>query len=84
MPDFVQRLLAEASPGPWYVNENDLIGGWAIGTERGPVSGGRSRDNVADFMEQANANLIVAAVEMLRLTSSLVTDKDDGEFGSCY
>jgi len=55
------RKRSEAvTDGPWYVVENDVIGGWSISTAVTPVSMGRGVV-IADFMRRVDAELCVRA-----------------------
>jgi hypothetical protein len=44
----------------WYVNEDDLIGGWDIGTQSVPASQSHAAENVAWGLHQEIAEHIVA------------------------
>jgi hypothetical protein len=44
----------------WYVNEDDLIGGWDIGTQSVPASQSHSAENVAWGLNHDIAEHIVA------------------------
>ena len=43
----------------WYVNEDDLIGGFDIGTEQGPASSSHAAENVAWGLAEHIAQHIV-------------------------
>lgn len=74
----IKARLAAATDGPWYLQPNDLIGGWCVRTVDTPPSEGPGE--VADFIREEDAALIaharadlpalVAEVEHLRATVS--------------
>lgn len=58
-----------ATQGPWYVTENDLIGGWCIRTVDEPPSHGNGI-TIADFMREEDAHLCAAARNMYMRTET--------------
>lgn len=55
----------QATPGPWYVNLNNFIGGWSIGTVPGKASENPNYGDIADFLTKENALQIVGLAERL-------------------
>ena len=59
----LQYGLAEHHPhltaGPWFVTEEDLVGGWAVRTVPEPPSTGHGV-TIADFMRREDAEFCVA------------------------
>lgn len=52
---------------PWYLNENDLVGGWCIGTVKGSLSDTRGAADVADMIvSQEVGERIVACINACR------------------
>lgn len=58
--DALRKLCAEATPGPWYDNLNDLIGGRCVGTVNVPAHEGPGSDDVAEVLAPNNAAFIAA------------------------
>lgn len=56
----LRRAGKAATHGPWYVTEDDLVGGWCVRTSPLPPSSGHGV-SVADFMREADARLCAAA-----------------------
>lgn len=52
------RLANAATPGPWYVQPNDLIGGWCLTVEDAPPSSGPRE--VADFGDEGDTRHIAS------------------------
>jgi len=40
----------KTTPGPWFCNINDLIGGWCVGTNAVTAAEGSNSSNVADLV----------------------------------
>jgi hypothetical protein len=57
----------------WYVNVNDLIGGYSIGTAEGPASENRQYGDIADFMTEEHA---IEIVQLHEEVNYLVTIRD--------
>lgn len=57
----------------WYVNVNDLIGGYSVGTVSGPASENRQYGDIADFMTEEHA---IEIVQLHEEVSTLVTIRD--------
>lgn len=55
----IKARLTSATPGSWFARPNDLIGGWCVRTVDTPPSEGPGE--VADFIEEADANFIASA-----------------------
>lgn len=53
-----------ASPGPWYANIDDTIGGYSVGTVPGPVSANRESAHVGSFIRDADAEFIALSREL--------------------
>lgn len=53
-----------ASPGPWYANIDDTIGGYAVGTAPGPVSVNREAAHVGSFIRDSDAEFIALSREL--------------------
>jgi len=70
----LKARLAGATAGPWYMQPNDLIGGWCVRTVDTPPSEGPGevasfiREEDAVFMAHARVDLpaLVAEIEQLR------------------
>ena len=49
------------TPGPWYANVNDLIGGWCVGSEKGLPSENMKAADVADMVRtEEDADMIAS------------------------
>lgn len=96
----VDRLLAErvalaedsenATDGPWWVTEDDLIGGWCVRTIGQPPSSGRGI-TIADFMRREDAricatarNLTVQTEAIAGIRAALTADMAIAEDGTLY
>lgn len=55
----IRARLAAATPGPWFAQPNDLVGGWCVRTVDAPPSKGAGE--VADFIREEDARFIAAA-----------------------
>lgn len=64
----LQHTLAHDHPtltvGPWFVTEEDLVGGWAVRTVPEPPSTGRGV-TIADFMRREDAEFCAAVRNQL-------------------
>lgn len=60
----IRARLAAATPGPWFAQPNDLIGGWCVRTVDAPPSEGAGE--VADFIREEDARFIAAAPATIR------------------
>ena len=57
-----EAIDAAATPGPWYSNINDLIGGQAVGTVNAPCSEERLADDIASLtLRDEDATFIARA-----------------------
>lgn len=74
-PEEIARLRAlcdGATPGPWYRQVNDLIGGACVmRTDEPPSTGG---PEIADFTNPADADLITEARDALPATLACLTE----------
>lgn len=59
----IKERLSRATPQPWYLQRNDLIGGWCVKTVDAPPS--EVPGEVADFVREEDARLIASAPEDL-------------------
>lgn len=59
-----------ATDGPWWVTENDLIGGWCVRTIGEPPSSGRGV-TIADFIRQEDARLCATARNLTMQTEAI-------------
>lgn len=55
----IKARLAAATAGPWYLQPNDLIGGWCVRSVNSPPS--EDPGTVADFILEQDAAFIAAA-----------------------
>ena len=77
------------TPGPWYSNVNDLVGGWIVATVDLPASEVNCEQDreVADLISnEANARLIAAAPELLAALKEVVAiaDRQTVEFDKAH
>jgi hypothetical protein len=76
LEELLEITRAIPEKGPWYVNVNDLIGGWAVGTENKPVAECRCGANIADLLDEPYAKYFAAlspkvVVALLSLVESV-------------
>lgn len=60
-----------ATDGPWWVTENDLIGGWCVRTIGEPPSSGRGI-TIGDFVRREDARLCASARNLTMQAEAIV------------
>lgn len=68
--DLLTEDSRTAIDGPWWVTENDLIGGWCVRTIGEPPSSGRGV-TIADFIREEDARLCATARNLTMRTEAI-------------